>query len=164
MLQDPPTKPRAVPELIDTIATNIAHLNKNNEVHCHYVPGHQGIEMNEKVDELAKVAVDTAQILQHDPIPATYTNRIREQAQKIYKNTLTCPYVTTATSNNTLPATSSGTKPQMKKQAANTRKIHTTRPLLNRARTGHCATRSHLKNVSIEDDDTADTAKKHQRP
>ena len=38
MLHDLRTKPRAVPELIDTIATNIAHLNKNNTVHCHYVP------------------------------------------------------------------------------------------------------------------------------
>ena len=71
--------------------------------------------MNDKVDELAKVAVDTAQILQHDPIPATNTNSIRD-----YKNTLTNPYVTTTTSNNILHAAASEKKSLMKKQATNT--------------------------------------------
>ena len=42
----------------------------------HYIPAHEGNEMNEAVDKAAKLAAMEGELLDHDPLTETYRSHI----------------------------------------------------------------------------------------
>ena len=154
-LQSLPTKPKAVPQMTADLARQIAALNEHNTVHMHFVPGHCGIELNEKVDKLAKEATKDTNPIQHSPLPATYKSNIKTKEKKrtrryIKKHVKDSRFID-------YPPREGFKKILTDKETQDEYfeyERYKRHPLLNRARTGHNASRVHLHNVHIEENNT----------
>ena len=60
----------------------IAALNEDNTIHMYFVPGHCGIELNDKVNKLAKEATKSEDPIQHSPLTSTYKSNIKTNEKK----------------------------------------------------------------------------------
>ena len=154
-LESTATRPQRILAVLADVAKQTRRLSdEGNQVHMHYIPGHTGIEMNEAVDKAAKNAAKEGEKILHDPTPETYKNHILKR-----QNNLLNRYLAKNVKNESqfqgYPQRTYFKRPRRDKSTGETiheYAKHSRHPLLNRARTGHCATRLHLHNIGIEDE------------
>ncbi|MEN9639129.1 MAG: hypothetical protein RLZZ262_997 [Bacteroidota bacterium] len=129
---------------------------KLGDVDLHFIPSHTDqIPESDIIDELAKAAALEGEEIDHDPPISTYKLSLRKILQnRLYKYLAKNVKRSSNIKNLDRAPLIIGSLQIRNCNGIITIKINNDHALLNRVRSGHTCTRSHLKHVNIESDDT----------
>ena len=149
-LRSLPTKPKIIPSILKRIMRHIRKITKKkNKLTFVYVPGHQGIGLNEQADQAAKTARTDGDPSYFNPLTNYYTQKLKKVQRQKTRHRI--KQLNIKSDRKDYPKR----KPYKTRALAGLFKTTGERnPLLNRARSGHNATKRHLHRLKITDNNT----------